>query len=65
MQLKKQNKFLFKKIGGHLDYKGYGIGLPEGSPHRERFSEIILDLQEKGAVRKINKQTKKIFMIYI
>ena len=60
------------QIGGLLDNKGYGIGLPEGSlqieqslfclfffislshilgsPHRERFSEIILDLQEKGIV---------------
>jgi hypothetical protein len=58
------------QIGGLLDNKGYGIGLPEGeiwisnyrkkndcpfffvvgSPYRERFSEIILDLQEKGIV---------------
>ncbi|CAF4257041.1 unnamed protein product, partial [Rotaria sordida] len=36
------------QIGGLLDNKGYGIGLPEGSPHRERFSEIILELEEKG-----------------
>ncbi|CAF1037266.1 unnamed protein product [Rotaria magnacalcarata] len=40
------------QIGGLLDNKGYGIGLPEGSPHRERFSEIILDLQEKGIIQK-------------
>ena len=25
-----------------------------GSPHRERFSEIILDLQEKGIVSQLN-----------
>ncbi|CAF1512058.1 unnamed protein product [Rotaria sp. Silwood1] len=46
-----QQKCNLTQIGGHLDYKGYGIGLPEGSPHRERFSEIILDLQEKGAIQ--------------
>ncbi|CAF1301921.1 unnamed protein product [Rotaria sp. Silwood1] len=40
------------QIGGLLDNKGYGIGLPEGSPHRERVSEIILDLQEKGIIQK-------------
>ncbi|CAF0837193.1 unnamed protein product [Adineta ricciae] len=40
------------QIGGLLDNKGYGIGLPEGSPYRERFSEIILDLQEKGVIQK-------------
>ncbi|CAF0795005.1 unnamed protein product [Adineta steineri] len=40
------------QIGGLLDNKGYGIGLPEGSPYRERFSEIILDLQEKGIIQK-------------
>jgi hypothetical protein len=31
-----------------------------GSPYRERFSEIILDLQEKGTVSKRNK-TKEDF----
>ncbi|CAF1120253.1 unnamed protein product [Rotaria sordida] len=38
-------------IGGLLDHKGYGIGLPEGSPYRERFSEVILDLQERGIIQ--------------
>lgn len=60
------------QVGGLLDNKGYGIGLPEGSilfqtkfirislsfllgsPYRERFSEIILDLQEKGIVSSVN-----------
>ncbi|UJR26528.1 hypothetical protein I4U23_007851 [Adineta vaga] len=47
------------QIGGLLDNKGYGIGLPEGSPYRERFSEIILDLQEKGIIQKsVNKWWK-------
>jgi hypothetical protein len=27
-----------------------------GSPYRERFSEIILDLQEKGIVSKIDRK---------
>ncbi len=63
------------QIGGLLDNKGYGIGLPEGensrwndekrkfgffveigSPYRERFSEIILDLQEKGIVSKTDRK---------
>ncbi|CAF2895654.1 unnamed protein product [Rotaria sp. Silwood2] len=39
------------QIGGFIDNKGYGIGLPDGSPYRERFSEIILDLQERGIIQ--------------
>jgi ionotropic glutamate receptor len=66
-----QHECKLTKIGGLLDNKGYGIGLPEGliitfnlkneffllnigSPYRERFSEIILNLQEKGTVSRIN-----------
>ncbi|CAF2522856.1 unnamed protein product [Rotaria sp. Silwood2] len=47
-----QHECNLTQIGGLLDNKGYGIGLPEGSPHRERFSEIILNLQEKGIIQK-------------
>jgi hypothetical protein len=32
-----------------------------GSPYRERFSEIILDLQERGIVSIQKKKSKEIF----
>ncbi|VDN51092.1 unnamed protein product [Dracunculus medinensis] len=35
------------QIGDLLDQKGYGIGLPKGSPYRHAISTAILDLQEK------------------
>ncbi|VDK41779.1 unnamed protein product [Anisakis simplex] len=35
------------QIGGLIDQKGYGIGLPKGSPYRELISTTILQLQEK------------------
>ena len=39
------------QIGGLLDSKGYGIGLPKHSPYREPISSAILMLQEKTVRR--------------
>jgi len=36
------------QIGGLLDSKGYGIGLPPNSPYRTPISSAILQLQEGG-----------------
>ncbi|CAL8116108.1 unnamed protein product [Orchesella dallaii] len=39
------------QIGGLLDSKGYGIGMPKGSPWRDKLSLAILELQEKGIIQ--------------
>ncbi|XP_017271045.1 glutamate receptor ionotropic, kainate 5 isoform X2 [Kryptolebias marmoratus] len=36
------------QIGGLLDTKGYGIGLPLGSPFREEITQAILQMQENN-----------------
>ena len=41
------------QIGGLLDQKGYAIGLPKGSPHRELISTAILELQEKTVLTEL------------
>ena len=41
------------QIGGLLDQKGYGIGLPKGSPYRELLSTAILHLQEKTVLTEL------------
>ena len=38
-------------IGGLLDSKGYGIATPKGSKWRDRVSQAILFLQEKGVIQ--------------
>ncbi|GFO27213.1 glutamate receptor ionotropic, kainate [Plakobranchus ocellatus] len=39
------------QVGGQLDSKGYGIGLPMNSPYRDRLSMAILELQEGGKIQ--------------
>ncbi|XP_035708870.1 glutamate receptor ionotropic, kainate 2 isoform X2 [Folsomia candida] len=39
------------QIGSTLDSKGYGIGMPKGSPWRDKLSLAILELQEKGMIQ--------------
>ena len=39
------------QIGGLLDSKGYGIATPKGSKWRDRISQAILFLQEKGVIQ--------------
>ena len=34
------------EVGGELDSKGYGIGLPKNSPYRDIISKEILKLSE-------------------
>nr|QQY02581.1 glutamate receptor ionotropic 1 [Cryptocotyle lingua] len=41
------------QIGGLLDSKGYGIGLPEGSKYRDPISETILKLQHSQTIDKL------------
>ncbi|GMT10965.1 hypothetical protein PFISCL1PPCAC_2262, partial [Pristionchus fissidentatus] len=44
------------QIGGLLDQKGYGIGLPKGSPYREPISTAILQLQEKTLLTELKEK---------
>ncbi|CAI5440515.1 unnamed protein product [Caenorhabditis angaria] len=44
------------QIGGLLDQKGYGIGLPKGSPYRELISTAILRLQEKTELTELKEK---------
>ena len=39
------------QIGGLLDNKGYGIATPKGSKWKDRISQAILFLQEKGMIQ--------------
>ncbi|KAG5445604.1 Serine/threonine-protein kinase grik2 [Clonorchis sinensis] len=41
------------QVGGLLDSKGYGIGLPEGSKYRDPISETILKLQHSQTIHKL------------
>ena len=34
------------EVGGELDSKGYGIGVPKDSPYRDSLSNAILNLSE-------------------
>ncbi len=39
------------QIGGLLDDKGYGIATPKGSKWKDRISQAVLYLQEKGVIQ--------------
>ncbi|CAF4796115.1 unnamed protein product, partial [Rotaria socialis] len=39
-------------IGGLLDSKGYGFGVPQNSPYRDILSDTILKLQDEGVIHK-------------
>jgi hypothetical protein len=41
------------QVGSLLDQKGYGIGTPQGSPWRDKISNAILLLQEKGDIQEL------------
>ncbi|KAH8381769.1 hypothetical protein KR009_000049 [Drosophila setifemur] len=45
-----------KKIGDALDEKGYGIAMPKNWPHRDKFNNAILQLQEQGVLEKMKKK---------
>jgi len=40
-----------KQVGGLLDSKGYGIGLPKNSPYYEQINSAVLQLQEAGVLK--------------
>lgn len=48
------------QIGGLIDQKGYGIGLPKGSPYRELISTAILRLQEKTELTELKEKWWKV-----
>jgi len=37
-----------KQVGGLLDYKSYGIGVPKNSPYLNQINNALLQLQENG-----------------
>lgn len=39
------------QLGGKLDSKEYGIGMPMNSPYRQKINEAILYLREKGELK--------------
>jgi len=45
-----------RQVGGLLDNKGYGIGLPPDSPYRSPISSAILQLQEGGVLRRMKEK---------
>lgn len=42
-----------QQVGGLLDSKGYGIGLPLNSPYRTMVSGAVLKLQERGILEEL------------
>ncbi|EDW67686.1 uncharacterized protein Dvir_GJ24289 [Drosophila virilis] len=42
-----------KKIGDALDEKGYGIAMRKNWPHRDKFNNALLELQEQGVLEKM------------
>jgi len=48
-----QQKCDLTQVGGLLNQRGYGIGLPLNSPYRKLFSNGILQLQEAGTLQQL------------
>ncbi|PAA92177.1 hypothetical protein BOX15_Mlig030089g10 [Macrostomum lignano] len=44
------------RVGGLLDSKGYGIGLPSGSPYRDMISESILMFQKSQDLENLRRR---------
>uniref|UniRef100_A0A1I8G4C9 PBPe domain-containing protein n=1 Tax=Macrostomum lignano TaxID=282301 RepID=A0A1I8G4C9_9PLAT len=51
------------QVGGLLDSKGYGIGMPAGSPYVDVFSETILELQKSQAIESLRQKWWRKFNI--
>jgi len=45
-----------KQVGGLLDSKSYGIGLPKNSPYYEEINRALLQLQESGRLTEIKRK---------
>jgi len=45
-----------KQVGGLLDSKSYGIGLPKDSPYYEPINRALLQLQESGRLRELKEK---------
>ncbi|PSN45284.1 hypothetical protein C0J52_17537 [Blattella germanica] len=48
------------QVGGLLDSKGYGIGLPLNSPYRTVISGAVLKLQERGMLEELKARWWKV-----
>ena len=44
------------EVGGELDSKGYGIGVPKDSPYRDKLSNAILSLNENQVLLDLYKK---------
>jgi len=42
-----------KQVGGLIDSKSYGIGLPKNSPYYDRINSAVLKLQEDGVLKQL------------
>jgi len=40
-------------MGEPFDEKGYGIGVPTGASYRDDVTMVILNMQEKGTMKKL------------
>jgi len=45
-----------KQVGGLLNSKSYGIGLPKNSPYYESINNAVLQLQEDGTLTKLKRK---------
>ncbi|XP_063622172.1 glutamate receptor ionotropic, kainate 2-like [Cydia splendana] len=53
IEYKMKRNCLLKKVGGELDSKDYGIGMPANSPHRSKINRAILKLKENNKLNDI------------
>jgi len=45
-----------KQVGGLLDNKGYGIGLPKNSPYYDQINRAVLQLKENGKLERLKRK---------
>ncbi|PNF30825.1 Glutamate receptor ionotropic, kainate 2 [Cryptotermes secundus] len=55
-----ERKCDLQQVGGLLDSKGYGIGMPVNSPYRTMVSGAVLKLQEKGVLQELKSRWWKV-----
>ncbi|KDR09166.1 glutamate receptor ionotropic, kainate 2-like isoform X2 [Zootermopsis nevadensis] len=51
-----ERKCDLQQVGGTLDSKGYGIGLPVNSPYRTKVNGALLKLQENGVLQELKEK---------
>merc|ERR1719341_465990 len=55
-----ERKCELKQLGGLLDSKGYGIGLPKDSPYTAAMTAGVLKLQESGTLQELKTRWWKV-----